>query len=122
MQSAVLLFKAANPTGAKVVVPVPSEHAVHLIDKLQQENDILKAEISRREAEADAAPIAAASNGDAASAELRQKDAQIADLKRTVKELEKEITKLNESVVGWQKKYEFLSTEAPSAYQSTAEK
>jgi hypothetical protein len=43
-------------------------------------------------------------------------------LKRAIREKEKEIAKLNEAVAGWQKKYEFLSTEPPSAYQSAGEK
>jgi predicted RNase H-like nuclease (RuvC/YqgF family) len=52
--------------------------------------------------------------------ELRKRESQIADLKRAIKDQEKEIARLNEAVAGWQKKYEFLSTEAPSAYQSSA--
>jgi hypothetical protein len=35
MKPAVLLLEAADPTGSVVVVPMPSKHAMHLIDELQ---------------------------------------------------------------------------------------
>jgi helix-turn-helix protein len=35
MKPAVFLIEAADPTGSVVVVAMPSEHAVHLIDELQ---------------------------------------------------------------------------------------
>jgi hypothetical protein len=35
MQASVPLIKAADPTGSGVVMTVPSEHAMHLIDELQ---------------------------------------------------------------------------------------
>jgi hypothetical protein len=40
----------------------------------------------------------------------------------TVKDKDAEIAKLKESAAHWKKKYEFLSTEAPDAYQSVVEK
>jgi helix-turn-helix protein len=35
MKPAVLLIKAADPASSMVIVPVPSEDTVHLIDELQ---------------------------------------------------------------------------------------
>ena len=37
MQTALLLIKAADPPGSGIVVPVPSERPVHLIDELQSQ-------------------------------------------------------------------------------------
>lgn len=88
-----------------------------LIDELQMEVDTLKAELAEQQQAADGGAEGAAV---ASATEIRRRDAQISDLKRTVKDHEKEIAKLSEAVAGWQKKYEFLSTEAPSAYQSVA--
>jgi hypothetical protein len=34
---ALLLIKATDSTGPRVVAPMPSEHAVHLIDELQSQ-------------------------------------------------------------------------------------
>ena len=88
-----------------------------LIDEMQSKIDSLAAQLEQQEKLADGgAKDAAATSG----AEIRKRDSQISDLKRSVKDQEKEIAKLNEAVAGWQKKYEFLSTEAPSAYQSAA--
>jgi len=88
-----------------------------LIDELQAEIDGLRAELAQQQKIAEGGAESAAT---AATAEIRKRDAQLSDLKRTIKDQEKEIAKLNEAVSGWQKKYEFLSTEAPSAYQSVA--
>lgn len=43
-------------------------------------------------------------------------ESQIEALQQQIEEQEKEIAKLNEDVDGWRRKYEFLSTDAPSAY------
>jgi chromosome segregation ATPase len=88
-----------------------------LIDELQSRIDSLSAELEQQQklAEGGAQDAAAAS-----SAEIRKRDSQISDLKRSIKDQEKEIARLNEAVSGWQKKYEFLTTEPPSAYQSAA--
>lgn len=95
------------------------EEDLSMIDSLQRENEKLKAALENLEREATAAVTA----DDAATANaLKQKDGAIAELQRSMKEKDKEIARLNEAVAGWQKKYEFLSTEAPSAYQSVAEK
>lgn len=94
-----------------------AEQDKSLIDDLQLQVDSLKEELSRRpEAPEGDAPGATG----ASTADIRKRDAQIADLKRTVKDLEKEIARLRETAEGWQKKYEFLSTDSPSAYQSAA--
>ena len=90
-----------------------------LIDSVQQENKQLKAAVARLEGESKSTAATNASDG---SAELRKRDSTIAQLNRTLKEQEREVKKLSEAVSGWQKKYEFLSTEAPTAYQSAVEK
>jgi peptidoglycan hydrolase CwlO-like protein len=51
------------------------------------------------------------------NAKLKERDGSINRLMATLKEKDSEIGKLKESVAQWKKKYEFLSTEAPSAYQ-----
>jgi chromosome segregation ATPase len=97
-----------------------------LIDSLHLEIDQLKSALGKSQAaqahsqaQANASSTAA---DEGASADLKKQEHTIANLNRTLKEQEKEIAKLNESVAAWQKKYEFLSTEAPPAYQSVAEK
>jgi chromosome segregation ATPase len=88
-----------------------------MIDELQSQIDSLTAELAQQQKmAAGGAQDAAAASG----AEIRKRDSQISDLKRSIKDQEKEITRLNEAVAGWQKKYEFLTTEPPSAYQSAA--
>jgi uncharacterized coiled-coil protein SlyX len=47
---------------------------------------------------------------------IRERDSQIGELNRTIRDQEKEIARLNEAVAGWQKKYEFVSTDTPSTY------
>jgi chromosome segregation ATPase len=76
-------------------------------------------EIERQKQAADANAPATPDTGAQTSAEIRKRDAQISDLKRANKDHEKEIKQLKEAVAGWQKKYEFLSAEPPSAYQAT---
>ena len=88
-----------------------------LIGDLENEIKELNEELNRlRQAAEGGANDSAA----AASADIRRRDAQISDLKRLTKDQEKEIARLKEAVAGWQKKYEFLSAEPPSAYQSSA--
>jgi chromosome segregation ATPase len=59
---------------------------------------------------------------DAAASDPAQRDGAVARLSGTLKEQAAEIAKLRDSVAQWKRKYEFLSTEAPDAYQSVAEK
>jgi chromosome segregation ATPase len=88
-----------------------------LIEALQLQVDSLQSELMRwQETTNDDSTDAP----DASRTDIRKRDAQISDLKRRVKAQEKEIAKLEETVAGWQKKYEFLSTDAPSAYQSAS--
>lgn len=75
-------------------------------------------ELERQKQAAEAGAPAMPDVGAQASAEIRKRDSQIADLKRSNKDHEKEIKQLKEAVAGWQKKYEFLSAEPPSAYQA----
>ena len=88
-----------------------------VIDEMQSKLDALVAELEQQKRAADGGAKNAAATS---NSEIRKRDSQISDLKRAVKDQEKEIAKLTEAVAGWQKKYEFLSTEAPSAYQSAA--
>lgn len=87
-----------------------------LIGELEKEIKELNDELNRQRQAAEGGANDAAAHS---SAEIRRRDAQISDLKRTTKDQEKEITRLKEAVAGWQKKYEFLSAEPPSAYQAT---
>ena len=88
-----------------------------LIDELQTQVDALKADLTEQQKLAEGG----AQDAEAAStAEIRKRDSQISDLRRAMKDQDKEIDKLNEAVVGWKKKYEFVTTEAPSAYQPVA--
>jgi len=96
-----------------------------LIGELEKEIKDLNETVNRQREELDRqkqtvegstpSPDASAQSG----AEIRKRDAQISDLKRANKDHEKEIKQLKEAVSGWQKKYEFLSAEPPSAYQAT---
>jgi len=98
-----------------------------LIGELEKEIKDLNETVNRQREELDrlkqapdgAAPMPVPDAGAQSSAELRKRDAQISDLKRANKDCEKEIKQLKEAVAGWQKKYEFLSAEPPSAYQAT---
>jgi chromosome segregation protein len=85
-----------------------------LIDALEREVAQLREALKRQ----DAAPTGSnrADLGDL-NAKLKERDGSINRLMATLKEKENEIDKLKESVAQWKKKYEFLSTEAPSAYQ-----
>jgi len=86
-----------------------------LIDELRAEIASLKAELEEQQAQ-----FAANSEDTAAvsASAIRKHESLMGDLKRTIRDQEKEIARLNEAVAGWQKKYEFLSTDAPAAYQS----
>jgi chromosome segregation ATPase len=89
-----------------------------LIDALEREIAQLREALSRQGMRSGSDD---AQQGDF-SGKLRERDGSITRLMATVKEKDAEIAKLKESVSQWKKKYEFLSTEAPSAYQSVAEK
>jgi chromosome segregation ATPase len=85
-----------------------------LIDALEREVAQLREALKRQ----DSAPTGSdgAELGDL-NAKLKERDGSINRLMATLKEKDSEIGKLKESVAQWKKKYEFLSTEAPSAYQ-----
>jgi chromosome segregation ATPase len=89
-----------------------------LIDTLQREIAQLREALARRDQD-DSAGGGAQED---LSEKMKERDSSIARLMGTVKEQETQIGKLKESVDQWKKKYEFLSTEAPDAYQSVAEK
>jgi chromosome segregation ATPase len=86
----------------------------NLIDALEREVAQLREALKRQDAEpggSDGAEL-----GDL-SAKLKERDGSINRLMATLKEKDNEIAKLKESIAQWKKKYEFISTEAPSAYQ-----
>jgi len=93
-----------------------------LIHQLQSRIDELEGQLAAKSAELSSQKehLALGVNEAVSShvAEIRRRDSQIADLKRSVKDQEREIARLNDAVSGWQKKYEFLSAEPPAAYQS----
>jgi chromosome segregation protein len=85
-----------------------------LIDALEREVAQLREALKRQ------GPAPTGSDGAELSdlnAKLKERDGSINRLMATLKEKDSEIGKLKESVAQWKKKYEFLSTEAPSAYQ-----
>jgi chromosome segregation ATPase len=87
-----------------------------LIDQLQLDNDNLKAELMELQVLVESCR----NDPDSAIAEeLRKREAQIADLEQTIQNQSKAIARLEEVAAGWQKKYEFISTDAPAAYQAT---
>jgi chromosome segregation ATPase len=53
---------------------------------------------------------------------LKEKDETITRLLVSIKEQETKLAEMTETAKNWQKKYEFMSTEAPGAYQAVAEK
>jgi len=87
------------------------EHDQSTIVGLEQEIESLKSQLTD-------APCNA---GETSEQGTRDKEREIARLTQRLQEQDREIGKLSEAVSGWQKKYEFLSTEAPSAYQSATE-
>ena len=89
-----------------------------LIDALQREISQLRDALSRQ---AETPAAGGGAQGDLAN-KLKERDGSITRLMATVKEKDAEIAKLKESAAQWKKKYEFLSTEAPQAYQSVVEK
>jgi chromosome segregation ATPase len=86
----------------------------NLIDALEREVTQLREALKRQDA--GAAGSDGAEHADL-SAKLKERDGSINRLMATLKDKDSEISKLKESVAQWKKKYEFLSTEAPSAYQ-----
>jgi chromosome segregation ATPase len=95
----------------------PAADQTSLVEDLKLERDHLKAELLKQPQ--DRAVPGQEPTAESA-AELRKKDSLISDLRRAVKDQEREIARLNDAVAGWQKKYEFLSADAPSAYQSAS--
>ena len=55
-------------------------------------------------------------------AKLKERDNSVTRLMGTVKEHEATIKKLSDSVESWKRKYEFLATDAPDAYQTAVKK
>lgn len=53
---------------------------------------------------------------------LKERDSSIVRLMGTVKEQETKLAELTNAVENWKRKYEFLSADSPTAYQSVAEK
>ena len=117
------LVKLRGSDSETVRLKAVQERDHDLISELEKEIKDLNESLNRQREELDrqqqATPGAAPDVGAQSSAEIRKRDAQISDLKRANKDFEKEVKQLKEAVSGWQKKYEFLSAEPPSAYQAT---
>jgi chromosome segregation ATPase len=88
----------------------------NLIDALEREVSQLREALKRQESAPAGSAPAGVEQGDL-GAKLKERDGSITRLMATLKDKDGEIGKLKESVAQWKKKYEFLSTEAPSAYQ-----
>ncbi|HEY7672704.1 MAG TPA: hypothetical protein VIC71_10840 [Gammaproteobacteria bacterium] len=86
----------------------------NLIDALEREVSQLREALKGHDSASAGAEPAEQSD---LSAKLKERDGSINRLMATLKEKDNEIGKLKESIAQWKKKYEFLSTEAPSAYQ-----
>jgi chromosome segregation ATPase len=86
----------------------------NLIDALEREVSQLREALKGQDSASAGAEPAEQSD---LSAKLKERDGSINRLMATLKEKDNEIGKLKESIAQWKKKYEFLSTEAPSAYQ-----
>ena len=86
----------------------------------QKDNEIVALNAKSDELQAQTEELEAKTEEYAGDATIiRERDSQISNLSITIKELEKEIKKLKEEASGWQKKYEFLSTDLPSSYAAT---
>jgi chromosome segregation ATPase len=55
-------------------------------------------------------------------AKLKERESSVTRLMGTIKEHEATIKKLTESADGWKRKYQFLATDQPDAYKTSAEK
>ena len=88
------------------------------IDALQREITTLREQLERQ---SNAAPASSGSNGEL-EARLKEREHSVTRLMGTIKEHETTIKKLTESAEGWKRKYQFLATDSPEAYKSSAEK
>jgi chromosome segregation ATPase len=89
------------------------------IETLQREIAQLREALTRQSA---AAASAASVNTADLEAKLKERESSVTRLMGTIKEHESTIKKLTESSESWKRKYQFLSTDQPDAYKSTAEK
>jgi chromosome segregation ATPase len=112
------LAKLRGSEGETMRLKAIEEKDKGLIDTLQREITTLRETLARH---SETAGSGNAKQGDMAD-KLKERDGSITRLMSTVKDKDAEIAKLKESAAHWKKKYEFLSTEAPDAYQSVVEK
>ncbi len=89
------------------------------IDALQHEVVQLR-ETLARQAGVGAPPASA--NSAKLEAKLKEREQSVTRLMGTIKEHEATIKKVTESAEGWKRKYQFLATDSPEAYKSTAGK
>ena len=87
------------------------------IDELQREVTQLRETLARQSAAA-----AASGNNAEIEAKLKERENSLTRLMGTIKEHEATIKKLSEAADSWKRKYQFLATDQPDAYKSTAEK
>ena len=112
------LAKLRGSEGETMRLKAIEEKDKGLIDTLQREIAQLRETLARQ---SESAGSGGAKPSDIAD-KLKERDGSITRLMSTVKDKDVEIAKLKESAAHWKKKYEFLSTEAPDAYQSVVEK
>jgi chromosome segregation ATPase len=112
------LAKLRGSEGETMRLKAMEEKDKGLIDTLQREITQLRETLSRQSE----SPGSGGTKPNDMADKLKERDGSITRLMSTVKDKDAEIAKLRESVALWKKKYEFLSTEAPDAYQSVVEK
>jgi len=89
------------------------------LDAMEREIAQLRDALTRQAEGGDAPNI---ENDQELQTKLKEREDSVTRLLGAVKENEAKISELTEAVETWKRKYEFLSTEAPDAYQSAAEK
>jgi chromosome segregation ATPase len=108
------LSKLRGSESETMRLKVVEEKDKNLIEALEREVAQLREDLQRPDSQPAGSDSAQHSD---LSAKVKERDGSITRLMTTLKEKDAEIGKLKESVAQWKKKYEFLSTEAPSAYQ-----
>jgi DNA repair exonuclease SbcCD ATPase subunit len=89
------------------------------IDALQREVAQLRSALVRHGA--GDGTVSGGDHGDL-QAKLKEREHSVAKLMGTIKEQEATIKKLNEAAESWKRKYQFLASDSPDAYQVAAEK
>src|SRR6185503_3059387 len=89
------------------------------IDALQREVAQLRESLARQ---ASVGEAQAKNNSAELEARLKEREQSVTRLMGTIKEHETTIKKLTESAEAWKRKYQFLASDEPEAYKTSAEK